>query len=91
MPKKVVKYACSICGRVYNEEKDAIDCEKIPVEESICKVGDVVIIGHQSEKIEEIRVEFRKDYQKIHRLQYCYFDLLPMAAYEHEITIKKNK
>lgn len=42
---QITKYECEVCGAKYNDEKDALHCEQMPVEhDKGVKVGDLVRI-----------------------------------------------
>ena len=40
--KMVVEYQCSVCGTKYTNKKDALKCAKMPCEQKIFKIGDLV-------------------------------------------------
>jgi hypothetical protein len=39
-----IKYECSICGRIFDGEQAAIDCEQAGVDEPIVSVGQLVVV-----------------------------------------------
>ena len=82
MPKKIEKWSCLLCGVVYQTEKEALDCEKKPVEEAICKVGDVVKIDGKAEIICEIYPE-----ERTHKLRYRYVTGCLYYVYKDKIVV----
>ena len=75
MPEKNISWSCLVCDEKYGTEKEALDCENKPMDEAICKEGDIVDIRKTEEhgrlfdiKIEKISIEGES-----HKLKYWYF------------------
>lgn len=48
MPKKIVRYACNICGREWNTHEEATECESLGIPYHDFEVGDEFVWNYKN-------------------------------------------